>query len=631
VDSLRTCSFEIVHRGDPTCLLMRYLLCGCAGLLVVLQSSAEQLPPPTWAPEAIFYQIFPERFCNGDTKNDPTRDSLEFPVNPGPSWRISSWTADWYSRDGWEKELGPDFYKNGVFDRRYGGDLQGVINKLDYLSELGVNTIYFNPLFYSRSLHKYDGNSYHHIDPFFGPDPQGDLKIIAKENGGDPKTWQWTAADKLFLELLRNCHERGMHVIIDGVFNHTGRDFFAFKDLRKNQTRSTYKDWYVIESFDDPQTKRNEFSYKGWFGIKTLPIFASTPNGGDMHPKPKSYIYNATRRWMRPNGKAADGIDGWRLDVAEQRPAKFWYDWNSLVRKLNPNAYIVAELWQNAAEAIRNGGFSASMNYYAFAFPVKAFLIDDNVPASRFAELLENRRNNFSPATAAVMQNLIDSHDTDRMASMIVNIKNTVPPNGDDIVYNKNNDLRYSQTYDIRKPNDLERDIQRLIVLFQMCYVGAPMIYYGDEAGMWGAGDPDDRMPMVWPDRKYEPQAIDPRGKTRQPDAVKFDQELFDFYKRAIALRRQHDALNHGDFAVVATDDAKRVIVMSRRSEKEKLVVAINRGEEEARIDIDVSSKNLVPIFVGRGELDAVKAQPGIKGIELTLPALTGAVFAAER
>ena len=126
---------------------------------------------------------------------------------------------------------------SGVFDRRYGGDLQGVINKLDYLSELGVNAIYFNPLFYSRSLHKYDGNSYHHIDPFFGPDPQGDLKIIEHEIGSDPRTWRWTAADKLFLDLVRQCHERGMHVIIDGVFNHTGRDFFAFKDIRKNQQR----------------------------------------------------------------------------------------------------------------------------------------------------------------------------------------------------------------------------------------------------------------------------------------------------------------------------------------------------------------------------------------------------------
>src|SRR4029078_13589316 len=163
---------------------------------------AQTKTTPDWAAEAVWYQIFPERFCNGDEKNDPTRDSLEFPINPPKSWHPSRWTEDWYSREDWEKEFGPDFYKHGVFDRRYGGDLQGVINRLDYLSDLGINTIYFNPLFYSRSLHKYDGNSYHHIDPFFGPDPQGDLKIIDQEIGSDPRTWKWTAADKLFLELV---------------------------------------------------------------------------------------------------------------------------------------------------------------------------------------------------------------------------------------------------------------------------------------------------------------------------------------------------------------------------------------------------------------------------------------------
>src|SRR5437868_78376 len=187
---------------------MRYLL-GAAVCLAAISTGVAELPrPPAWAAEAVFYQIFPERFCSGDNNNDPTRDSLELPVSPEPSWQISRWTADWYSRDDWEKQRGPDFYKDGVFDRRYGGDLQGVLNKLDYLSDLGINAIYFNPLFYSRSLHKYDGNSYHHIDPYFGPDPDGDFRLMAKETA-DPKTWQWTAADKMFLELLKEAHNRG--------------------------------------------------------------------------------------------------------------------------------------------------------------------------------------------------------------------------------------------------------------------------------------------------------------------------------------------------------------------------------------------------------------------------------------
>lgn len=584
---------------------------------------------PSWATEAIFYQIFPDRFCDGDSKNEPTRESLEPPINPGSSWRLSSWTADWYARDSWEKELGPDFYRDGVFDRRYGGDLKGVLDKLDYLSDLGINAIYFNPLFYSHSLHKYDGNSYHHIDPFFGPDPQGDMAMIEKESA-DPKTWQWTAADKMFLEVLKQAHQRGMHVIIDGVFNHTGRDFFAFKDVRKNQEQSRYKDWYVIESFDDPATKRNEFSYKGWCGVKTLPIFASLSDGKDMHPEPKAYIFEATRRWMQPNGKRKDGIDGWRLDVAEQRPAKFWADWNALVRKLNPDAYTVAEIWTNAADQIKQGGFSASMNYNGFAIPVKGFLIDNNVLPSRFGALLEQRRKDLPPATAVVMQNMVDSHDTDRLASMIVNGEGTVYEKPDEIEFNKNNNARMSQKYDIRKPGERQRSIQRLIVLLQMSYLGAPMIYYGDEAGAWGGGDPDDRMPMIWRDVAYEPQAIDPRGRERKPDEVKFDSDLFAFYKKAIALRRENGALNHGEFAIVATDDQQGTLVFTRRSKKQMLLIALNRGDKEAHVDLAIPSKKMRPIFVTQGEAESVKVTPTAAGMGVILPALTGAVFVCE-
>ena len=167
------------------------------------------------------------------------------------------------------------------------------------------------------------------------------------------------------------------------------------------------------------------------------------------------------------------------------------------------------------------------------------------------------------------MQNMIDSHDTDRVASMIVNRKSPPRPTVTTLSTTKQRPALLA-TYEIRQPNDRERNIQRLLVLFQMCYVGAPMIYYGDEAGMWGACDPDDRMRTVGPEQQYEPQTIDPRGEDRQPDEVKFDRDLFEFYKQAIAFRRQHDALNNGDFAVVATDDSQRVIVTSRRSTKRR-------------------------------------------------------------
>jgi len=142
-----------------------------------------------WAKDAVFYQIFPERFRNGDPSNDPTRASIELAEQAPDSWHIMPWTGDWYARADWEKEMGDDFY-DSVFHRRYGGDLQGVIDRLDYLNDLGINTIYFNPIFYARSLHKYDGASFHHIDPYFGPDPDGDLAMIADEDGFDPASWR---------------------------------------------------------------------------------------------------------------------------------------------------------------------------------------------------------------------------------------------------------------------------------------------------------------------------------------------------------------------------------------------------------------------------------------------------------
>ena len=211
---------------------------------------------PAWARDAVFYQIFPERFRNGDPSNDPTRESLEFPDVVPATWEITPWTADWYARADWEQKMGKSFYEDGVFHRRYGGDLQGVIDKLDYLADLGINTLYFNPVFYARSLHKYDGNTFHHIDPHFGPDPAGDFKLMAGETN-DPQTWKWTKADKLFLELVEKAHVKNMRVVIDGVFNHTGRDFWAFADIARNQQQSPYLDWYTVEqvrrSHDSPK------------------------------------------------------------------------------------------------------------------------------------------------------------------------------------------------------------------------------------------------------------------------------------------------------------------------------------------------------------------------------------------
>jgi len=586
---------------------------------------------PAWVTDAVFYQIFPERFRNGDPSNDPTRDSLEFPANVSDEWTVTPWTGDWYARSAWEEVRGNDFFDDGVFDRRYGGDLQGVIDKLDYLVDLGINAIYLNPVFYARSLHKYDGASMHHIDPYFGPDPMGDLELMSRETSS-PATWQWTAADQLFLSLIKAAHKRSIRVIIDGVFNHTGRDFFAFADLRQKQAESQYADWYIVQSFADPQTSENGFRYKGWWGVETLPEFADNKSGDDLHPGPKQYVMDITSRWMDPNGDGnpEDGIDGWRLDVANEVPTGFWHDWNLHVRKLNADAYTVGEFWDDARDPLVDGGFSGTMNYFGFAYPIKGFLIDGVLTAKDFAAQLDTRRENYSRAMQYALQNLIDSHDTDRVASMIVNAgrHSYAQPNRFDFDVSERVTPRYDNTYLVRRPNERERRIQRLVVLMQMTYLGAPMIYYGTESGMWGGDDPCDRMPMLWEDMNYDDQTQDPLGRPRSPDPMTFDRSLFDYYQAVIQLRREFPVLRSGKIEMVDHDDEAQFLAFRRQLSDESLLVVINRGEQEYEWGVpDGNSVRLEPIFQTTVDVESITTQANSPTPTLTIPALEALVF----
>ncbi|MFM8458688.1 MAG: alpha-amylase family glycosyl hydrolase, partial [Chthoniobacterales bacterium] len=341
-----------------------------------LLAFASKPDPKQWQREAVWYQIFPERFRNGDPNNDPVRDSLGGKEWAPSSWKVRAWTSDWYARDAWEQARGDNFYWT-VGERRYGGDIQGIIDKLDYLRDLGVNAIYLNPVFWSGSHHKYDTYSFHHVDPYFGPDPKGDLALIATETE-DPATWKWTAADKLFLEMVAKAHEKGMRVIIDGVFNHAGLGFFAFEDLRKNGQSSRFKDWFIVQKWDDPGTPDNEFTWQGWHGITQMPEFAEvwTDGRGDLAPAVKNYLTAVTRRWMQPDGDVARGVDGWRLDVAWMVPDIFWQEWNKLVHEINPAAFTITEIWVDAHKTTLGGHFDATMNYEGFAMPVKGWLFD---------------------------------------------------------------------------------------------------------------------------------------------------------------------------------------------------------------------------------------------------------------
>ncbi len=531
---------------------------------------------PQWAKDAVWYQIFPERFRNGDPTNDPTAADLELPK--GTAWKLSDWTGDWYKLQDWERK-GNGFY-DVVFDRRYGGDLQGVLDELDYLAGLGVTALYFNPLFEAYSLHKYDASTYHHIDDNFGPRSADDRERLAHETN-DPSTWVWSSADSLFLRLLRECHDRGIRVILDGVFNHSGTRFWAFQDIIRNQQASPYADWYDVRSWDDPSTPENEFGYKGWWDYKGLPEFKEDANG--FVPAVRQYFFDITKRWMDPNGDGdpSDGIDGWRLDVANDVSHVFWKEWRTLVKSINPDAYIVGEIWDDASVWLQGDQFDAVMNY-RFARAVVRFFIDTNsrrYSATEFDSELTDIRDSYPPDVNYILQNLIDSHDTDRLPSMIIN------PNRK---YDDANSPRNNPAYDVRKPNERERAIQKLIALFQMTYVGAPMVYYGTEAGMWGADDPDCRKPMVWPDLQFENERSHPLpGKRRPDDSVAFDSDMAGYYRDLIAVRKNRLALRQGTFKTMMADDERGIFMYRRAAGEDTVVVVINNSDKWASTRVD--------------------------------------------
>ncbi len=544
--------------------------------LFCLNSAIAQVHVPDWAKDAVWYQIYPERFRNGDPSNDPTRAE----VTARREWRVSNWTNDWYQLQPGEAGGGRGFYSR-VNDRRYGGDLQGVIDKLDYLAGLGINTIYLNPIFEAYSNHKYDATMLHHVDNNFGPDPKGDLELMRNEDF-TAASWKWSAADKLFLKLIKEAHRRHIRVIIDGVFNHVGTRFGPFQDVVKNQQKSKFAGWFKILKWDDPATPINEFDYHGWWGFKGLPEFKQDTNG--LVAGPRDYIFKITRRWMDPNGDGnpSDGVDGWRLDVANQIAQPFWRDWRKLVKSLNPQAIIIGEIWDDASPWLQGDEFDSVMNYRFAKAAVRFFIDTDSrrLSVSQFDRTLAHDRQEYPSEVNYALLNLYDSHDTDRLASMIRN------PNRD---YDQGDNPRSNPNYDISKPTERDRQIQRLMALFQATYLGAPMIYYGTEAGMWGADDPDDRKPMVWADLNYEPESHDPLARARHADVVKFDPDLFGWYQRLFQIRHQEKALRQGGFRTLLTNDSKQLYVFERKVGSESVIVVLNNNWDGQTATINAS------------------------------------------
>lgn len=535
---------------------------------------------PEWAENVVWYQIFPERFRQGDSTNNPTADRIRDPhgydLKAPEGWEITPWTSDWYQRTDWEQRIGPRFF-DSVFSRRYGGDLQGVIDKLDYLEELGVTGIYFNPIFDAVTMHKYDASHYHHIDRFFGPDPEGDAEIMAEEDPNDPDTWQWTSADKLFLELVEEAHDRGIRIILDGVWNHTGPHFWAFQDIVEHGEDSDYVDWYKVNEFGDEY--EFGFDYEGWWGYAGLPEFREVDE--NLHPEVKQHIFDVTERWMAPDGDPDRGIDGWRLDVPFEVGNDFWRDWHAHVHSLKDDVLTIAETWDDGAlDLVAGDMFGAVMNY-RWTYATSGFFINRTLTAEEFDLRLESLRDDFPASNNRAMQNLMDSHDTERLATQIVNADNPYKEG------TRLDEVEKAMEYDVRKPNEDEWEVLKLVSLFQFTYKGSPMVYYGTEAGMWGADDPDDRKPMVWPDLEYDDEVNHPYGLDRPRDEVSFNHDLHEWYTRLGELRNTYEVLGSGEFKTLYAEGDRQIFIFARYfSEDEWAIVALNREEEPITAEV---------------------------------------------
>ncbi len=560
-------------------------------LLIVIQMTAQppvskKIMPPTWAKEAIWYQIFVERFCNGDKSNDPTPETIithsDFFKIPG-EWSITPWTDNWYKQEGWARKTG------GTLDqtlqlRRYGGDLQGVIDKLGYLEELGINAIYLNPINDAPSLHKYDARNYHHIDVSFGPDPKGDMEIIARENPADPSTWQWTSADQLFLKLVKEAHKRNIRVIVDYSWNHTGVEFWAMKDLIKNQQNSAFKDWFNVETFDDPSTPGSEFKYHGWLNIQSLPEIKKVnitterkigrPYEGDINPAAKQHIFDVSKRWLAPNGNVKEGIDGYRLDVADHIGMVFWRDYHSYVKSINPEAYLVGEIWwetfpnrlMDPVPYTSGDVFDAIMFYQVYR-PAKYFFSksDFSIDAQQFKDSLKYQWNRLDPEFVQAMMGVSATHDSPRLLTCFNNPGK----------YKYKAKHQDDPAYKTGKPDEETYQRVKLYLMHQFTSLSAPHIWNGDEMGMWGSDDPDCRKPLWWPAYTFENESrTDVDGKMLYNDLVGFNKPLFEYYKSLIAIRKAHPELNSGKIRFIETQG--KAIAYKRYIDKDEIIVLLN-------------------------------------------------------
>ncbi|WP_081785507.1 alpha-amylase family glycosyl hydrolase [Saccharicrinis fermentans] len=440
------------------------------------------------------------------------------------------------------------------------------------------------------------------------------MEIIASEDPNDPSTWKWTAADQMFLKIIEACHQRAIRVVLDYSWNHTGVEFWAWRDIVKNQEKSKYKDWYIIQSFDDPNTPENEFEYEGWLNIKSLPAFkkvhthgehkAGFPYEGDLHPGVKQHVFDVTKRWLAPNGDVSKGLDGYRLDVADHIPMGFWRDYRKYVKSIKPDAYLVGEIWwqewpnklMDPVPYVSGDVFDAVMHYQVYR-PARYFFAKSNlqIDAAQLVDSLNYQWGRIADATAKAMMNVSATHDSPRLLTSFANpgmYKYKAKPNDD-------------ENYLTGKPNAETYQRVKLYLLHQFTSVGAPQIWNGDEMGMWGADDPDCRKPLWWPEYSFDDENRNSvLNKEPEYDAVGFDEDLYRYYQQMIRLRKENPVLVDGKIAFVKAEGP--LLAYTRSLGEERFLVILNAGDEEVDFELSPDKKYIDALTGARLEGDKV-------------------------
>jgi cyclomaltodextrinase / maltogenic alpha-amylase / neopullulanase len=493
---------------------------------------------PDWVSDAVFYQIFPDRFAK--------------------SGRLSK---NGLHLEPWESPPSTHGMK--------GGDLWGVIEHLDYLQDLGVNALYFTPVFASASNHRYHTYDYYSVDPLLG-------------------------GNEALRVLLDEAHRRGMRVVLDGVFNHASRGFWQFHHTLENGAASPYVDWFYFNQ-DQLQGKRHwgaypspeemkaieregslqAIGYQGWWNLPALPKFNTST------PAVRAFLFGVAEHWIR------FGIDGWRLDVpGEINDDAFWQEFRTRVKSINPEAYIVGEIWYDARRWLQGDQFDASMNY-PVAGACLSFLTGRHLDltttlaaggykelvhgtdAHGFADRIDAILSMYDPEVDWVQLNLLDSHDTPRFITCA------------------SGDLRSL----------------KLALTFLFTYPGAPCIFYGDEIGLAGRQDPDCRQPFPW-------------------DESRWNLDLRAFVKDLITLRRSQSVLRRGAFARVYS--AEGVYAFRRSDQGGSILITLNAAEEPRTITLDQPAFGAAEKHVLLGTADF---PAGSRAPQIGLPARSATVI----